>query len=81
LENSWGRGRGEFQIDVKRKKGAGRCCHDISGSFQGRLAEHAARARYLEERGWQVLRVWNADVFTGWNAVCDTILMALEKRT
>ena len=40
----------------------------------------AARTRYLEEQGWQVLRVWNADVFTARNAVCDTILMALEKR-
>lgn len=41
----------------------------------------AARTRFLEEQGWQVLRVWNADVFTARNAVCDTILLALEKRT
>ena len=39
------------------------------------------RTRFLEEQGWMVLRVWNIDVFTGWNAVCDTILLALEART
>jgi very-short-patch-repair endonuclease len=37
------------------------------------------RVRFLEEQGWAVLRVGNVEVFTERNAVCDTILMALEE--
>ena len=37
------------------------------------------RTRFLEEQGWVVLRVQNIDVFTARNAVCDAILLALEK--
>ena len=56
---------------------------EVDGATHGsedEVRHDAARTRYLEEQGWQVLRVWNADVFTARNAVCDTILMALEKR-
>ena len=37
------------------------------------------RTRFLEEQGWTVLRVQNMDVFTARTAVCDTILLSLEK--
>lgn len=47
---------------------------------EGEVRHDAARTRFLEEQGWRVLRVWNEEVFTARNAVCDTILMALEKR-
>ena len=57
---------------------------EVDGATHGSETEvrhNATRTRFLEEQGWQVLRVWNADVFTARNAVCDTILMALEKRS
>ena len=54
---------------------------EVDGATHGSEEEvryDATRTRFLEEQGWRVLRVWNADVFTARNAVCDTILMALE---
>ncbi len=56
---------------------------EVDGATHGRADEvqhDATRTQFLQEQGWKVLRVWNADVFTQRNAVCDTILMALEKR-
>jgi very-short-patch-repair endonuclease len=63
---------------------AARLVVEVDGVTHGsedEVRHDVVRTRYLEEQGWQVLRVWNADVFTARNAVCDTILMALEKRT
>jgi very-short-patch-repair endonuclease len=54
---------------------------EVDGATHGSGEEvryDATRTRFLEEQGWRVLRVWNAEVFTARNAVCDTILMALE---
>ena len=45
------------------------------------FADFACRARFLEKQGRAVLRVWNIDVFTARNAVCDAMLLALETRT
>jgi very-short-patch-repair endonuclease len=56
---------------------------EVDGATHGSDEEvryDATRTRFLEEQGWQVLRVWNADVFTARNAVCDSILMPLENR-
>lgn len=56
---------------------------EVDGATHGsedEVRHDAARTRFLEEQGWQVLRVWNVDVFTARNVVCDTILMALENR-
>ena len=57
---------------------------EVDGATHGteREVRHdERRTRFLEEQGWGVLRVWNMDVFTERNAVCDTILLALETRT
>ena len=54
---------------------------EVDGATHGTESEvrhDEKRTRFLEERGWLVLRVWNIDVFTGRNAVCDAILLALE---
>lgn len=44
------------------------------------VAYDARRTAVQEAQGWTVLRVWNEDVFKNLNAVCDTIVFALEKR-
>ena len=56
---------------------------EVDGTTHGSDEEvryDATRTRFLEARGWRVLRVWNVEVFTAQDAVCDTILMALENR-
>ncbi len=35
------------------------------------------RTSFLVEQGWRVLRIWNHDVFTNRDGVCETILIAL----
>ena len=57
---------------------------EVDGTTHGTESEvrhDEKRTRFLEEQGWMVLRVWNIDVFTARNAVCDAILLALEART
>ena len=57
---------------------------EVDGTTHGSETEvryDATRTGFLEEQGWRVLRVRNAVVFTARNAVCDSILMALENRT
>ena len=57
---------------------------EVDGATHGTESEvrhDERRTRFLEEQGWMVLRVWNIDVFTERNAVCDAILLALEERT
>ena len=54
---------------------------EVDGATHGTESEmrhDERRTRFLEEQGWVVLRVGNLDVFTERNAVCDTILLALE---
>ena len=45
---------------------------------QDRLAHDLARTRYLESRGFRVLRFWNDDVFNDIESVLDTILASME---
>jgi very-short-patch-repair endonuclease len=62
---------------------AARLVVEVDGSTHGNDVEvrhDAIRTRFLEERGWRVVRFWNGDVFTARNAVCDAILLALENR-
>ena len=57
---------------------------EVDGATHGEAheVEHdEKRTRFLKEQGWSVLRVWNNDVFTLRNEVCDTILLALNART
>ena len=44
------------------------------------IAHDAARARFLEAQGWQVLRVWNEDVVRGIEAVLESILRGCDSR-
>ena len=56
---------------------------EVDGTTHGDAVEvvyDARRAAVLEAQGWTVLRVWNEDVFKSLNAVCDGIVLALEKR-
>ena len=56
---------------------------EVDGATHGAESEmrhDERRTRFLEEQGWAVLRVGNLDVLTERNAVCDTILLALEGR-
>ncbi len=41
-------------------------------------AYDANRTRYLEEKGWRVIRVTNADVYENLNGVLNTILWRLD---
>ena len=55
---------------------------EVDGATHGDAAEVAYDARrtaVLEAQGWRVLRVWNGDVFGELSAVCDGILLALER--
>ena len=38
------------------------------------------RTAFMLSQAWQVMRVWNIDVFTNLDVVCDSILLALEDR-
>ena len=54
---------------------------EVDGGTHGEAHEiehDEKRTRFLEIQGWRVMRVWNNDVFTGRNEVCDTILLALN---
>ena len=47
---------------------------------QDRLEHDRIRTRYLEGRGFRVLRFWNDDVFHEIESVIDTIFAAMEGR-
>jgi very-short-patch-repair endonuclease len=49
-------------------------------STEEELAHDAHRTRFLEEKGYTVLRVLNADALSELDGVLETILLALEKR-
>jgi very-short-patch-repair endonuclease len=44
------------------------------------LAQDAHRSRFLEEKGYTVLRVLNTEVVNELDGVLETIFLALEKR-
>ena len=52
---------------------------EIDGS-QHTMASDAARMRFLEARGYRVLRFWNSDVITNLDGVLETIRLALLVR-
>ena len=56
---------------------------EVDGATQSteeELAQDARRSRFLEEKGYTVLRVLNAEVMAELDGVLETILLALEKR-
>ena len=56
---------------------------EVDGATHGSeedTAHDAARTRFLEAQGWQVLRVWNDDVVRGIDAVMETILRVCDSR-
>ena len=55
---------------------------EVDGATHGEVHEvnyDARRTAFLESQGWQVIRVWNIDVFTNLHAVCNSILLALDE--
>ena len=55
---------------------------EVDGATHGarhELAYDARRTGFLAGQGWRVVRVVNQHVFEDINAVCDYILLALEK--
>ena len=53
---------------------------EVDGATHGDRAELAhdqRRTAFLEQQGWRVLRVWNEEVYSNLNGVCDSILLAL----
>ena len=56
---------------------------EVDGATQSteeELAQDARRSRFLEEKGYTVLRVLNTEVMTELDGVLETIFLALEKR-
>ena len=59
------------------------CCHEarliveLDGSQHTESGDDAVRDAWLAERGYRVLRFWNAEVMTNTVGVLDTILAAL----
>jgi very-short-patch-repair endonuclease len=56
---------------------------EVDGATHGdadEVAYDARRTAYLEAQGFEVFRVWNADVYENLNGVLDGLLMVLEKR-
>ncbi|SHL71758.1 endonuclease domain-containing protein [Roseibium suaedae] len=45
------------------------------------LARDGARTAHLNELGYSVIRFWNADVLTATDAVLETILAELNRKT
>ncbi len=56
---------------------------EVDGATHGEAHEvihDSRRTAFLQSHGWQVMRVWNIDVFKNLDAVGDSILFALESR-
>jgi very-short-patch-repair endonuclease len=56
---------------------------EVDGATHGsdeEAAHDAARTRFLEAQGWQVMRVWNDDVVRVIEGVMESILRAAEQR-
>jgi primosomal protein N' (replication factor Y) len=51
---------------------------EADGSQHAASEEDARRTRWLERRGWRVLRFWNNDVLARTDAVMEAILAALR---
>lgn len=56
---------------------------EIDGATHGtadEIARDARRERYLRDQGFDILRVWNSDVYDNVAGVLDAIVQALEAR-
>jgi len=53
---------------------------EIDGSQHADSAYDRKRDEFMRGAGYSVLRIWNVDVIEEVNAVCNTILAALEGR-
>jgi very-short-patch-repair endonuclease len=53
---------------------------EIDGGQHGESAADADRTRYLESRGYRVLRFWNNDVLNNAAGVADVISAAIASR-
>ena len=51
---------------------------ELDGSQHAGSASDERRDRYLMEQGFRVLRFWNGEVAGNLDAVCETIVAALE---
>lgn len=52
---------------------------EVDGGQHAESAHDAVRDRWMEDRGWRVLRFWNPDVLTNMDGVKHAILAALGK--
>lgn len=55
---------------------------EVDGATHGDVADiayDARRTEVLQAEGWTMMRFWNEDIFNSLNAVCDAIVIALEK--
>jgi very-short-patch-repair endonuclease len=69
---------GEFYIDFAAR--SSRLAIELDGeSHLGREQEDAARTRFLESRGWRVIRFTNDELQRNPDAVAEAILQALGK--
>jgi very-short-patch-repair endonuclease len=50
------------------------------GQHNSQIARDEARTRYLERRGFRVIRFWNNDVLGNTEGVLQTIVQALEEQ-
>jgi very-short-patch-repair endonuclease len=49
-------------------------------SMPAERAKDAARGRFLQEQGYRVLRIQNAEIYESLDGVCDLILAKIEGR-
>jgi len=52
---------------------------DDGGQHQQRADSDRERTRFLESRGYRVLRFWNNDVFDDLESVVDAIRLELQR--
>lgn len=53
---------------------------EIDGSQHAESATDVVRTKFLNEKGFRVLRFWNDEVLREMNAVCDTIIRHARDR-
>jgi very-short-patch-repair endonuclease len=69
---------GPFYIDFAQRQG--RLAIELDGeSHVGKEGEDAVRTRYLERKGWRVIRFTNDELANNPDGVADAILLALDK--
>ena len=52
---------------------------ELDGGQHNENAKDAVRTRWLESRGYRVLRFWNNDVLSNPEGVLTTVLLVLDK--